>query len=415
MIVTEEGMPILGNAVLLILSLLLLAGCGHILGSTKRAQDGYAATSVLDYRLPKAVLPIKLLRKPIAPSEAGSTGIKTPVTEDIYAIEIGLPRYFGDSSQSYLINYQQSPLALDDFTIKVHSQERTLTSIQLTTEDKTDEIIVKIAETVALFESAPPAEPAVEILLDVEIDPSELAKPKTDDNYLLTKMKKLSKDKIIAFSVEKGPIPNVGDGNLDCSKGICYRIPIPYTITFTFSDGRTFTRSISLPNDGPIIALGLDRAAFVEKVHDISFTNGSPSEIRIKKPSEALAFVSIPTDIAKALLRVPAEMLKLKVDLSDQEKALAQSKTEKIKAEMALKEALLKSEKGLVLESSPAEMSLVFMFGSNGPWTNGPTPHPMNLPPGPDVGPRSTPGAEGSGAGGSGDKAPGTSRARSGG
>lgn len=48
----------------------------------------------------------------------------------------------------------------------------------------------------------------------------------------------------------------------------------------------------------------------------------------MEKPSEALDLVSIPLEVAKAIVRIPAELIKLRVDLSDQERALAEKEKE---------------------------------------------------------------------------------------
>jgi hypothetical protein len=366
--------------VYMIKSIITLACLMPLVGCTILKSSGIIERDmdiILDYRLPKALLPVKLQR-----SRSGTDAAPTIV----YAVEIGLPRYLGDTQHTYVLDYKTSPLASDEFTVKVHPQERVLTSIKMTTDDKTGEIIVKIAETVAAFEESPAVSTA-ETLLDIEIDPSDNA----DITFAANALKNLSGGVVSTFEIPNQQLStSLKDSELDkkgCRSvsGICYRLPVKYYVRFGFNDGRVFSRSISLPNAGPIVPLNLSRAVFVEKVHEISLTDGSPAEMKLKKPSEGLEIVSLPLEIAKAILQAPAEILQLKINQNDKEKELANSKNEKIKAQAELAKTLAARGKGIITEDSTAASNLVFLFGASGPWANIPPADQKVLPPGPGV------------------------------
>ena len=343
-----------------------LAGCVQILKSSSGISNH--SDVVLDYRLPKALLPVKL-QKATGPDPAANT---------VYAVEIGAPRYIGDTEHSYILDYKASPLASDDFIVKVHSRERVLTSVKVKTDDNTDEIVVKIAETAAIFEDSK-AVTAAETLLEIEIDPAN----QKDIEYAREALHKVSNGAVSYFEIPNQSL-SAGLVGSTCS-GICYRLPLKYSVRFGFDNGRVFTRNISLPNGGPIVSLNLNRAAFVEKVHEISFTDGSPAEMKLKKPSEGLEFVALPIEIVKAILQAPAEILQLKINQNDKEKELANSKNEKLKAQAELAKTLANNRGGVLVESSQAESNLVFMFGANGPWGSIPLTSSGELEPGPGV------------------------------
>jgi hypothetical protein len=68
-----------------------------------------------------------------------------------------------------------------------------------------------------------------------------------------------------------------------------------------------------MPDASVLLKIPLRRAAFVKKVQAPKFSNGILIENAINKPSELEAFLSIPIDIGKALLSIPAALLQFKI------------------------------------------------------------------------------------------------------
>jgi hypothetical protein len=113
-----------------------------------------------------------------------------------------------------------------------------------------------------------------------------------------------------------------------CNSGAaCTRIkdtvPIDATVTM-------------LPQVGPISYIPMRSSAFVKTVDDVVFDNGMLVSWNASRPSEVLEVVRLPVKIMKSIVSVPAELIKLRIDLSDQQKGLAASQQAQITAQATL-------------------------------------------------------------------------------
>lgn len=342
---------------LAIAPLALLTACStdSVLQSTKleNLDNSFLRAPISDYRLARSLLPISLKR-----------------SGENFAIEVAEPIAVGDPNELYFLHYNPSSFAEDDFSIEVDSSTRLLKTIHLKSTEKSDDILIKAVESIPRLESGPAAQQDEEILISMDVDPSNASQVEKLRSSLL----KASGESVVSFHIlPLSTIENTGSAgiNPDCSVGFCYRSPAVYQISFSFKNGRYFEKEISLPNGGPIISVPLTRAAFVEKITNIDFTSGTPHSIAIKKPSEALELAALPLSIAKAILRVPAEILKLKIDISDEEKNLAEAERTKLESEKALEKA--KVDAALESGALMRRRNLI-MFGASGGWKGGGIP-----------------------------------------
>jgi hypothetical protein len=91
-----------------------------------------------------------------------------------------------------------------------------------------------------------------------------------------------------------------------------------------------------LPQIGPISYIPMRSSAFVKTVDDVVFDNGMLVSWDASRPSEVLEIVRLPVKILKSIVSVPAEIVKLRIDLSDQQKGLAASQQAQIEAQAKL-------------------------------------------------------------------------------
>jgi hypothetical protein len=108
---------------------------------------------------------------------------------------------------------------------------------------------------------------------------------------------------------------------------VYYRLLIPYQVSLTFSatDGGYYKSSQIpyVPNKhSPILSCDINRAAFVTKTTTLTFADGVLTGSVIAKPSEVAGFMSIPLDVATAIVAVPGSIVKFRIDKTTQEKAL---------------------------------------------------------------------------------------------
>ncbi|WP_372394758.1 hypothetical protein ABMY26_01775 [Azospirillum sp. HJ39] len=296
---------------------------------------------VLDYQLARILLPVKLKQLVVEGS-----------ADAAYAIEISPPRVSGDPSAMYTFHYDASVFSDDIVTVKTNANTRLLQSIDLQTDSKADEIIVKVAQSISLLESGAAGTAAID-RIDVEIDPVDHDAVGHLKESLIT----ASGGAVTEFDITPVGAPPPKSTAPDCSVGFCYRVPVPYKVSYRFKDGGQYVHEISIPNRGPIVAVPLSRAAFVKKISKVTFVDGTPSEISVTKPSEALEVISLPITIAKGIISILTEVFQLKIDQSKKATELAEQLVKE-------KEAKEKTKN----EGGDPPASRVFMFGSTANW-----------------------------------------------
>lgn len=118
----------------------------------------------------------------------------------------------------------------------------------------------------------------------------------------------------------------------DCSLGICHRSLQPYVVTLEIRDVFAQSTVVTLPNGGDPVVLPLDRAAFVKTEHTVTMQNGQITSVHTVRPSSALALVSWPLDVYKAVLTSTAELIQLRIGANTNEVKLAQSQLDTAQA-----------------------------------------------------------------------------------
>lgn len=114
-------------------------------------------------------------------------------------------------------------------------------------------------------------------------------------------------------------------------------------------DDRVFT----VPSEVDFARIDADRTRWVKHEVNIDFDKGRLVKVEVKKPSEAAAFASIPANVLKTLVGIPAELVQFKIDTSGKEKALATALKAQLEAEQAYLKAL-KDAKATNSSDAPA-------------------------------------------------------------
>jgi hypothetical protein len=319
----------------LVLSFIIITatGCGVVLTSQKG--DIYQQTAppnTVGYFLPKGLIRVKL----------------TP-SQDSYDLTIE-SLFVPDPDFFYTLAYD--PSAWADDSIKVTLSENSLIStIEVTTEDKTSAIVEKvigIVKDVVKSVSLPVPGAAVAKgervkVLAITFDPN---KPedirevtnKLEENGISIKITSLKGKGVAGTTTYQDNLFLKGNS-------IYYRPLVPYKITLEAQDVIK-SEIFYLPNGAPILSMDINRAPFIKKTTKLSFTNGILTSVEINKPSEVLGGLEIPAQIAKAILEIPGELIQLKIDTTKKYKELYQEQLNTIKAKDAMIEYLLQRGKG---------------------------------------------------------------------
>ena len=99
-------------------------------------------------------------------------------------------------------------------------------------------------------------------------------------------------------------------------------------------------RTALVPMSNALARVDIDRTKWVKHEITVSFDKGRLTKVDLKKPSEAAGFASIPADVLKTIVGIPAELVQFKIDTSGKDKALAEALKAKLDAEQAYIKAL---------------------------------------------------------------------------
>lgn len=90
--------------------------------------------------------------------------------------------------------------------------------------------------------------------------------------------------------------------------------------------------TVFLPNRSPVMSYDIRRAALVSKTTKLAFSNGSLVDVSVDKPSQVLAGVKVPLEIAKSVVALPTDLIQLKINIASSNNALLAAQTAQLTA-----------------------------------------------------------------------------------
>jgi hypothetical protein len=90
------------------------------------------------------------------------------------------------------------------------------------------------------------------------------------------------------------------------------------------------SQMLEMPNESPIFSIAVDRSAFVTRDTNLIFNNGVLTNVTISKPSEALAAAGFTLRLAGALIDVPAQIVRVRVQAVNNRKAIIDAQNQLI-------------------------------------------------------------------------------------
>lgn len=301
----------------------VLAGCASgMVISHAVTKDNSLTPNRAYYFLPRGYLNIELS------SEKGKYALSIAVT------------YEPDPESLYEVELNESIFSDDSVVFEI-TQKGLLTYVSGKSKDQRGALIGKIAElaveigkAVALDE-----EEVKRVLLKVSIDPTASADStgKTEVEKVSARVSELTNGELaVGFTPLEASKSIIDKKCSECTSGIRFRPLLPYGVTVTRNGKAISSGIVLLPNQAPIFSMTLARASFVEKETKITFLDGILTKYEITKPSQALGFIQIPIDIAKAIVSIPSSILQFKIDQTTQQKNFDVAKREAIEAQAAL-------------------------------------------------------------------------------
>lgn len=306
-----------------ILYALFLSACS-VMNTSPIAPNKGIIENQIPYFLPTGRLRIKMF------TPEGSTECNMTI-EEVYLAE-----------RLLFLQYNPSIFSTDsDIKIAV-STEGFLTAIDSKTKDATPEIIVALAKIAKIAMGIPPAPLAGLQLepckLDLTFDPFR----ETEKKHVLEKIHNINPDiiglKIVPmFNKVQAGLQQKSNDIPNATKGVVYLTRLPYEFKIeTSTKGVQLSQMVYLPNESPLFVLEIKRKPFVENSINITFDKGMLTQVKWTKPSEALGFINIPIDVAKAIMAIPGELLTVKVNDLNAEKGFLTAQKEYMEAQISL-------------------------------------------------------------------------------
>ncbi|MDJ0391525.1 hypothetical protein QMO56_25815 [Roseomonas sp. E05] len=331
------------RAVSVLLSAGILAGCA-VVSSGETAPGTRPSGPGILYSLPRADLVMTLTDR-----------------DGQAVITVSQPNYGADNNYSYLLRYNSSPFSHDTVKVELDKDTRLLSLVDVKAEDRTRDVLIELAKAVALFEAA--EQENDQVLIKLRVDPADQL---SVDRFVAAANRAMSVHGSLKFKEKKCAPSSVslpcsgyeqmrnGAGlrldvvrpqpyfaaPADCTVGICYRVAMPYRLSVSFANGVSQEEQVYLPNAMPPVAIDVSRSAFVTSTTKLTFQNGMLATKEFDKPSEALAIASTPVEIAKAVLTVVTDFIKLRIDQTSQATSFAEAEKKRLDAEQALRDAV---------------------------------------------------------------------------
>lgn len=258
-----------------------------------------------------------------------------------------------DPRQRYILDAKHNPMRDDTHHFAI-STDGLLSSTNIVAVDRTADILVELAGSIAAMGGAPGGlvardqkEPEKDTGCPADLvqgalvfDPMEAT-----DVDLARQMLKCVGYTLTVRGMENGVGDPLASGQLQPA-ALFYRTAAPVTIDISEIDkvGKKLavpreSLSLKLPQAGPISYLPMTAGAFVRTTSDIQFSNGMIVDWKSERPSEVLEGVRTPFRIVERLIGATAQLASLKVDLSSKDAALAQGQRTALSAGASLEAA----------------------------------------------------------------------------
>lgn len=289
------------------------------------------------YYLPESVLKIRANVKVavIYNSDDSTLNASSRIIEQNF---VTTTEIIADTKDLLSLNYKPNVLMADDIKYGVNAKGL-LETVNITTEDRTADIIAKLAESpqVVLGTSGGAAKAANTIVkikefsADFAVKASSISSTPLPINWQMVIPNELGKDEFITVQGEfKISSPDVASNTTTLSalingtnttstsvetEGILTRPLKNIQLKFESSGfNNTLPTNVVIADNSKLIVIPVMRTAFVKRVNKIGIQDGVILSNEITKPSSVEGFVSIPINIAKAIVSIPGQLVQFRFD-----------------------------------------------------------------------------------------------------
>jgi hypothetical protein len=326
-----------------------------ILTNTQQPGDG----NLHYYHLPKGMLHLRVFRSgsDLAPD---------------YRVEVDPEiKLVADPAHRYFLKYHANPYTSDQMEF-FFTPEGFLKSISTTVKDETGEVIQAVVDTVKEVASGVAGVKGrnVEVqIFEKFYDPFDL-KAKEEIDGLLSSISHSVELKMVGAEPPKGNAPDGNDRfGFFCRPVAMYEVVVSkYAQAASRGQGQTQaiesvqSMLVSLPHPTVTHFIEIPMASWVNNEFYVEFNEtGYPVNLRLNKPSSALAFVQIPLNVLRSILELPAMLFKVRLDMTNQKQSLVASETQ-LKETIRMQQEMEKRQTTLIQQSGTANAALSNQF-----------------------------------------------------
>jgi hypothetical protein len=253
----------------------------------------------------------------------GILGIRIAKAGSLWTFDAPVLSLRPDPAHKYFLQYNASAWREDTINVEF-TPEGFLKSLKTEFDDKTDEVMTKIAglaEVAAQSVTATQAalktrglDAAIQVIYEGPLDPFDAASVKTLEDALK------AADPSATFSIT--PERKSGEDNSRPESqeraGIFCR-PLAFCGLTLRAGSQTLRHEVQMPDASQLHFIEIPTAPMVKSDFEILFDKGMPVKITMKKPSSALSFMEAPLSLLKALLSLPATLFQFRINLGQQQ------------------------------------------------------------------------------------------------
>lgn len=341
--------------------LLLLAGIfpGCTVVKTNYSNDSKKDATVY-YYLPESLIKIKSLVKMavVYNEDDSSLNGSTRIIEQSFTTTTEM---IADTRDLLTLNYKPNVLMSDEIKYAVNSKGL-LETVNITTDDRTSDIIAKLAEapqTVLGISTGQSKADGIIIKIkeysaDFVIKASTISSSATVVNWNIIIVNELGKDDFLTISgdfiitspdavITPQTVSQIINGTVANppteTNGILTR-PIK-NMQFTIQSksnslSKALPVNVVVADISKLITIPVNRTAFVKRTNKIGIADGIILSNEINKPSSVEGFVSIPINVAKSIVSIPSQLVTFKIDNT---KRLNDLEKEKLNLEKSIQES----------------------------------------------------------------------------
>lgn len=330
----------------------MLSGCGSIVKTSYKKTNFRKAT--VYYYLPESIIKIHVTAKVLVRyRNADKAIISSDVTEQLFVVTT---ESIAETEELLALNYNPNAFAADEIKYGVNAKGL-LETVEITAEDRTAQIIEKLSEAPqAILTGSIPVragdvtDVVKEFSADFNFKASALTTVSTMVPWGITILNELgganagtanadfsvTSDKMAAAAPPSVATLVGNNGKNEEISGLLTRPLRNLTLTFKATinnQNAEVSANVAVADVEKLINIPVTRAAFAKKVNKISVRDGIVVSNEINKPSSVEGFVSIPVNIAKAIVAIPGQLITFRYDNT---KRLNDLETAKINYEKAL-------------------------------------------------------------------------------